>query len=68
MSETKACSEEECDRKHYGKGLCNLHYMKLYRSENKGVYRVVVKDQTKFWEFVVTKLGISGGNERLVKF
>lgn len=31
----KTCSIEGCNEKHYGKGLCEKHYWKQYRIENR---------------------------------
>lgn len=31
MKAMKTCSVAGCDRKHYGKGLCNMHYLRITR-------------------------------------
>lgn len=31
---TKTCSEEDCERKHYAKGMCHNHYMRDRRKTN----------------------------------
>lgn len=33
---TKECSVDECNRKHYGKGLCSLHWRRLGRTGTTG--------------------------------
>jgi hypothetical protein len=31
----KGCSVEECDKAHHSKGMCNRHYLKFKRGQNK---------------------------------
>lgn len=47
----KNCSVEECDQKHYGRGLCRLHYQRVVRNGTTGTMPPSVVED-RFWSKV----------------
>lgn len=49
---TTGCSVEGCDGKHYGKGLCYKHYLRVRRHGSTGLESRVRPAEQRFWEKV----------------
>lgn len=47
------CSVDGCDRKHYGKGLCHLHYLREWRKVNApSLIKPHAPIEQRFWRYV----------------
>jgi hypothetical protein len=66
----RKCSEEGCGRRHFGRGMCSMHYKRLRRAES-GIRRpttperfwskVQITSREECWPWSGTKAGIGYG-------
>lgn len=45
----KLCSRRKCDRKHYARGLCRLHYDRLWWANGKHLEHELLTLEDRFW-------------------